>query len=408
MAFAARQILEDLLGIDIGTAAGLTSVPGAYTSYFAKDIEADVDHDMVAYQVQRSEAARGDEPSVVGREKGTVSCKIPWRGGKTSGGSNGTSPIITLAQYAGMAVNQLAGGADLVTGGGADYLEVLDASDPGWEVGDFVLVNADEGSTNDLQLRPITRVQADYTGSGKTRISVTPNWDTNPGAGDSFYAVDVLKPDPITVATYLGLDLYKGEGSTDRFKVRCLGAAISALKLGQVEAGGMPWAELQFMIDNWAASEANRSDAADSFAEAPLWLSDAFYLGSNQIHISSLEFDFGLKLVEIPGQAAQGRYGWKYLNPEPIININPMHDLQYYTDWEAKTTYAALAQRVVDQYQAWGIYIPKLQVLKAGNKETYTDGILGAGLNTKICCPGVNADSDNYPLFSVCFSGAAT
>ena len=398
MAYSAKQISTALGGIDYGTAAGITATPGAYTELYAKDIEADTDSAMVEVEVQKSDPARGPEPSIVGPDRGTVKFKIPMRGGKLVGGSGGTSIIATLGQYCGMALHDLAGGTAKITGGTTTTMTCLDADDPGWSVGDMILLDCD----GTLVMRQILRIQSS---AGTTTITVSPEMPGSPQSGADFYPTDTLVPDPDRVSTFVGLDVYRGEGSTDRNKIRALGCA-GKFALEEVEAGGLPWVAFEYMIGGgWTSSDESRANADDAYAEPPLFLSDAFYFDDTQIHVKSFAFDPGSNPQMIEGQTATGIQGFKYLEPAVALSVNPLFDDQYFTDWLAGTIRKAFVSRVVDQYQAWSIGVPAVQVTKAGDRNEFTTGIASAGISLKVVDPGENADSTQYPLFAIGFAG---
>jgi len=412
MANAQRYIEDVLGGIDYGTANSISATPGAYTELYAKDIDVDVDQIMHALEIQKSEQNKGPDPSIPGPQGGGIGFKIPWRGGKTTAPAAGRSPVVTLAQYCGFTLRKLDAKADKVTDGGSDYLEVLDADDPGWAIGDFVLVTADESGTPDLQLRYITSVTADYSGSGETRIEVYPDFTTNPVAGDSIHAVDVLVPNSGIVSTFLGLDCYKGEGATNRHKIRALGCA-GTFKLNAVKPGEIPWAEFKYMVDNWANSEANRANAADAFADPVVWKSDKHYIDDTVIDLAEFEFDPGIPLIPLPGQdpansgvAAEGRMAWFHKQAVPSVKFLPYMDDQIFSDWVAGTTRKIFVQSVLDSLQAWGICIPALQFeqVKYGS---IGDGLTGLDLTTRVCDPYKDL-SIALPQFSIAFSGSGS
>jgi len=404
MAYATRYMNEQYRGLSYGTAASLAAAPGAYSALFAEAIEVAVKQNPLQPMTQRSQAARGKDAAIMGADQGELSCKLQLRGGKTAAAARGTSPIVTLAQYMGFSLSQLAGGADKVTGGSASTLECADGDDPGWAIGDFVLVNADEDGTPDLQMRCISRIQSS---EGTTTITVFPDFSTNPANGDTFYAVDVLKPSPGKMTTYHGLKAYRGAGATDRHMLELLGCAGSML-IEEIAAGEIPYVTMKWLVDNFAASEDNRVEAQDDFAKASPLLSDSFYLDSQDIPLASFSFNPGLEPKPIVGSSgAQGRINWHHSDPDPELVIKTLHDNQHWTDLAAETERTAFISSVLDNMQAWAIGVPAVQIIEAGYGD-YPEEMTGAALKLKINNPGQNTDDTDYPLFSMGFSGAAT
>lgn len=404
MTHSALYMLEEYGGMDLGTDSDIDGTPGSFAAQFVEEVLAKAGYNPIQPNTQRSQEARGKDPVILGAQIGEASCKAQLRGGKTSAAARGTSPIVSIAQYMGFSVNQLAGGAAKVTGGSATTLVCADGDDPGWAIGDHVLCACKAAAQ--LQQRCISRI---VSNAGDTTITVFPNFDaTNyPTNGDTFYAMDTLHPDPGKASTYFGLDLYKGAGSTDRGKIRALGCG-GTMKIDESAVGEIPYATLAFMIDNWARSAANRADAEDGFAKGAAFMSDAFYFDSVAVAIASFSFDPGMELKAITGTGgAQGRIGWLHGDPDPKLVIKALHDAQYWTDMAAETQRTAFIQSTVDNMQSWAIAIPSVQIIETGYDD-YPDGLVGAGLNLEIKNPGQNADDADYPLFTIGFTGAAT
>ena len=172
--------------------------------------------------------------------------------------------------------------------------------------------------------------------------------------------------------------------------------------------GQLPWATFKLLVDNWSVAEDNVAVDADGFADPYPWKSDNFYLGANAIDIHSFSFNPGVVAVPLIGQAGQGRIGWRHRQEAPSLKITPFHDNQFWTDLAAATAYRAFLQSIKGTKDAWGFCVPSVQLLKTGYGESVGDDFLGAGLEMKATYAGENADSVQYPLYSIVCSGAAT
>jgi hypothetical protein len=399
MAFGELHIRSDVCGIDYGTDSDIDGTPAGFTEVYAGDIEEEIGIEHAEVDVQKTSGALGPEPLLVGPKTAALKFKVPWRGGEQSDGSPGASLITTLGQHMGLELRNRAGGVGKITGGTTSTMTCLDADNPGWEVGDFIILEVN----GTVMMRQIIRLQG---AGGTTEITVTPDMGDSPVNGEDFFPTDTLVPAPAKVSTYTAFDVYRGEGAAaDRIKYRLLGGA-GTFRLEDVAAGGLPWAVFEFAFGGgWTDSVASRVHVADTYADPLLFLSDQFYLDDDAVHLSSLAFNPGLQRQALPGQTATGIQGFVYLRPKPELSIKPLFDEQFIADYEGGTSRKAFYARVGASSNAWAIGLLDVQFQKAGGREDYVDGVAGAGIECRINDPGLNDDDEQLPLFALGFSG---
>lgn len=410
MAFDEMYIRSKDCGIDYGTDADIDGVPGAYTEVFAKDIEEDLGMESVEVEVQKpsyppdpgSRPVFGPEPLIAGPERAGLKFKVPWRGGRVAAGTGGDSLLATLGQYGGFDLHELAGGAGDITGGSTTTMTCADVDADSWNVGDMIILDCNVAGGGSIVIRQIESIT---TLAGTTTVTVTPEMPDSPVAGENWYPTDTLVPKTGKVTTYTAFDVYRG-GVDDYIRYRLLGGALSALRLAEVQSGGLPWAELEYMFGGgWTHAVSNRAHAEDTYGSPLLFLSDRFYIDDTAVHLASIAFDCGLKCQSLPGQTATGIQGFHYLVPEPELTIKPLFDDQFLDDYVALTERKVFYGRLTDEYEAWAIGVPSVQFAKAGAREDYVDGVAGAGVTCRINDPGVNASGSQLPLFAIGFSG---
>jgi hypothetical protein len=405
MAWATRYIPDDVRGVDFGTMADFETAPVGYTELAAaQEITHETKQEAIERVVQKTGVVRGPEPFIPGPMSGPVALKLPVRGGSLAAGGRTTADWLTLAQYCGMSKTSLAGGVGTITGGTSSTVTADDADFTGYRAGLWILVNADKGSTDDLQLRMITDRSS---AAGTTTLTVSPDWDTTPVASDDFFDLDVLTPALGEPGSYLGLDVYMGQGSTDRHRVRYLGAA-GTFKIATTNVGELPLMEFAYMTDRWTQSEASRVVAIDTLADPRLLLADQLYFDSQCISFESLGFDPGTEMVPLPGQclsAEQGRIGWFYKNHVPVFEFQPYWDAEWYALMQASTESALVYMNVNSDEDAWGFGMPAAQVI-AHDPGSIADGLVGSTVEVKAVDPGVATDDVQLPLFSIAVTGA--
>jgi hypothetical protein len=398
--------MTDVRGVDWGEAADFESVPGAFSPLVkARDVKGEFTQEMIERIIQKTGLARGPEPSILGVKGGSVNFNLPVRGGKTAAGAGSESNMSKILSNCGMVRQNIADGIGKVTGGAAGNVTMLDADATGYAAGGWVCVNADKGGTPDVQLRYITEVES---AAGTTTISVTPNFDTVPVNADDLYALDSFTPSPGEPTSYVGLDLYRGQGATNRHKVQALGCA-GTWKIPTVALNELPMMELAFMIDTWEESEAARSDEDpdDLLADPRIMTTSALYWGTTELSTENFAFDPGFPLIVMPGtQYDNGRDGWWYQNPVPVFEIKPYWDAEFYDLWKNRTTEEAVLINLLDRYDFWGVAVTRAQVVNV-EEDTIGEGLLSSKPTLLATDPHETAvEDDQLPLFSIVFSGA--
>jgi len=399
--------MTDVRGIDWGEAADMESVPGAFSPLVkARDIKGDLVQEEIKRIIQKTGLARGPEKSILGPKGGTIGFSLPVRGGKLAAGTGSESNMSKLMSNMGMVRQNIADGIAKVTGGAAGNVTMLDADAVGYAPGGFICVNADKGGAPDIQLRAIIQVQA---AAGTTTVTVAPNWDTNPVNLDDMFALDSFKPSPGEPTVYSGLDLYRGQGASNRHKFQCLGAAAT-WKIPTTALNAIPFMELEFMIDDWEESEAVRSDEdpADLLADERLLLLDAeFYWGATALQIQDFAFDPAFPLTMMPGNLyGNGRIGWWYGNPVPNLEVTPYWDAEWWDIWKDRTTEEVALYSVADQYDFFGFCMFETQVVGI-EEATIGEALLGSKPTFLSVDPheSPTPEFDQLPQFGFCFSG---
>lgn len=409
MAFAKRFIPTDVRGIDWGEAADFESVPGAFSPLVkARDVKGELTQNEIKREIQKTKLAAGPEPSLLGAKGGTMGFSLPVRGGKLAAGTGAESNLSKILSNCGMARQNVPDGIGVITGGTASTVTMLDAAGIDLDVfhpGGFICVNADKSGTPDIQLRAIDQLQS---AGGTTTITVAQDFDTTPVNLDDYYALDSFIPAVGEPTLYTGLDLYKGQGATNRQKIRALGCALN-WKIPTVAIGDLPMMEFEAMVDTWAVSEASRSDEdpADLLADPRAMLDAAFYWGAEELSTQDFAFDPAFPLTIMPGALYDnGKDGWWYGGPVPALEINPYHDAEFWALWAARTAAAVALYTVGDRYDFWGLCMFATQIV--GVEESQVgESLIGSKPTFLATDPheSPTPEFDQLPLFGICFSG---
>ncbi len=406
MAWAQRQIPDDVRGLDFGTQADFGTAPVSLAPVAAaQEITHETKKEPIERMVQKTALARGPEPFIPGPQSGAVAFKLPVRGGKLAAGGLTTADWLALAQYCGMTKTDLPGAAGVITGPGVgdNQVEGPDASLALYKPGMWILIECDGGGTPDLQMRMIVDWES---AAGTTTLTVSPEWNTNPVAGDDIYDLHVLTP-TIGQPTYLGLDVFMGEGGVNRHRTRYEGCA-GTFKLPAATVGEIPMAEFNFLTNSWVNSENSRDPAEDAMADPRLLLADQLYIDNECIDFENLGFDPGTEMVPMPGQClatGQGKIGWFHRRHVPVMEFQPYWDDEWYSLWASLTKNKVVYFNVSDSEDAWGWGIPAAQVV-AHDPGAIADGLVGSAVEMKAVDAHEGSTSgDLIPLFSIAVTG---
>jgi hypothetical protein len=400
---AVRKIPIDIKGLKfVEQVSWAGGDPGAgYESLRAFDIKFDATKNMIVPGYQKPESCRGPDKAIGAGRGGTLTFKTYLRGG-----AGAESDFTKLAKYCGMTVKNNPDDLAEVVAGSAVGTLVVDANPTGYDVGDCVCCY--DAVNTVCQLRFASSVDHNNP-VGDSTITIEPNWIDIPTATDDLYSTDTLTPALGEPAKYICFQAYSGQGATDRMLWTLTGCA-GTFKIAATSADALPVVEWSYMVDNWVATEASTTQAADTYQPAHPLLGDPFYIGNTATKITSFGFDPGIKLAPYTAtEGVQGRAGWLYHGTEPTLEFMPYHDIDWInTYWELDATFQVMLESVKDADEAWAIYIPAVQVLKV-SEEDAGNSHAGSKMEFLITDPGTGLEDAavvNIPLYAIGVTGA--
>jgi hypothetical protein len=396
------KIPIDLKGLavveQVSWAAGDPGV--GYANVRAEEIKFEPTIEMHQPAFQKPEANRGPDAAIPGGKGGTLTYKIPLRGGKGA-----ISEFVTVAQYFGASLNVGPAGVNKVkAGSAAGTLVALTVDIGAYVVGDAVMVG---GTTTDTQIRFVSRVQDDTPIVGDTTLTIEPNWAAGeiPVVTDTLYSIDTLVPAVGEPSKYFTFQAYSGFDATDRHLYTMTGCVVT-WKITTTGPNAIPMVEFTVMVDSWASTEANTTLGADGFNPAHPLLGDAFYIDNSAVKIASIEFDPGIRAAPFSATSgAEGRAGWLAHGEDPVLGFVPYWDSAWVTRWETPTMFEVMFESIKDTDEAWALWCPNVQVLSVGQEDA-GNSHLGAQMTLQVNDPGLNADTVNLPRFAIAVTGA--
>lgn len=388
----ARRVLSNLAGLTFEEESSFGADPASSpTAIRASNISFQPSIEMLPAGYQKPEDMRGPDPYIVSFEGGTLSFDVPLRGGEGS-----EAPVISLTKRMGASLSSITAGVGLIDSGTSTTFVVTDAeaSAAGFAVGQVVLHKPASGT---YSFRGIERIES---GGGSTTVTVNGAFVTTPQSGDSWGNTDTVTPQSGNPDKTFSFTLYQGQGTTNRHKW-VLSGCSGTWSLTTTEAGAFPVLSFEFQVDNWASSEDNTTLADDTLSAALPLIGDTFYIDSVAVDTRSIGFNPGLEMT--PEQAtsgSNGRANWIFTNSVPKLEIAPLHDIDYISDWAGATTFDALFNANRTSTRGWAVWVPKAQIVAHNNEDS--DGVLRAAMDIEGVDPGKNADSTNLPLWAFC------
>lgn len=367
-----------------------TDPDGSKTRLWVGGIKAALDQDMLPDIVQQSAGAIGDRHHIRAGEKGSLTFEQPIY---TIGGSE--APFIALAKRCGMTHVAIAAAAGKVTGGAETTIVCATADKGNLAVGAGVMHIPVIGTAS---MRFCTREQADTPAPGSTTFTVHKAFTTTPVNGDGWGATDTLMPTTGVQAKSFAFCEYEGYGS--HAVKKALAGCAGKWKIAKAEAGGILTASWEFMIDNWAISEAALAMAAKTGSDPLTILGATVQLDDTAFAIRSLEFDPGLALQWEASQAGtHGRAGAFYGTPTPSLSFSPLMDVDWWTKMSAATGHEFWWDRTLTSTNGCGLWVPEFEVVGMGEED---DGqLLRAAPKLHITDAGRNADGTQLPMYAI-------
>lgn len=390
-----KHIASDLAGLSYGLQPSFTGATTTYTALRAESIKFTPSINQLSPAYQKPEACRGPDADIEGAYGGTLSFSIPLRAGAGSG-----APAVALGRYCGTTLHSITAATAHITGGTSVTFTISTANAAAHglattSVGALVFHSPTTGTRS---VRPISRVSVS---SNVMTVTVAQSFATSPTTGDSLLGFDTLVPTNGSPSKYLSFRDYLGEGATDKLLWTVSGCA-GTFKLETTEAGGIPMLSFEYQADRWVDSDTSASTAvkaADSYSPAKPVLADALYLETTQTDVKSIAFDPGMKLVPLTSTyGTHGRTGWYYIGTEPSLTIDPYHDDDLITAWEAATQKAVLFESL-NGSTGWALYLPETQITAYDLQDDA--GLMRSAMTLKAIDPGKNADNVNYPLWAL-------
>ena len=390
----ARLIPSDLAGIQYGEQADFATATTTLTLMRgARNIKFTPGLSMHEPGYQKTSDMRGPDASVVGGKGGTLAFEVPL----SSGVAASEAPVMALMKNCGMTQISVAAAVDKIDGGTTTTFTIPSGDLGNVAVGCGLMIVQAAG---DPSLRFVTRV------ADATTTTVTFNCDTEPAtaiaANDDLTAVDTLIPKSGEPAAYLTFRVYQGQGATDRLLWTLSGCA-GKFSIPAVEADALPVVQFEFLVDTWADSEASIAQTDVTGVVPQPVLGDKFFVDGTATLTRSIGFDPGMALSPIMATSGtNGRSGWFYSASEPVLEILPLSDTAWTTKMETPTTFEAMFASYKSTTDAWGIFVPRVQVVSDDKADS--DGLLRETMTLKAVDPGATADDDLTPRFAICIT----
>lgn len=363
------------------------------TNFKAFDIEFAPDINMITPMYQKAQAGIGPDTAIVAGKGGTLTFKTYMRGG--AGAESGFSKF---AKYMGLHRDASAASANVAAGSTSSTLVFDGAGDIAtYTTGDGVLVY---GAGAALQMRWVSN-------KNTATLTIEPNWTDTPAENDAVYAVDTFLPyDSSGVigepTKYLAFRVADG---IDQYWT--LNGCAGTWKLATTTANSLPIIEWTYQVSTWTRTGSSGAAVfADTYDPPVALLGDPCYIDNSELYIKSIAFDPGTKLVPIESTSGtNGRSGWVYVGGEPKLEVEFLFEPTYFDYWSSGTTFQFAFTSLDDTNEAWGLYVPKLQILKPGIGDM--DGLMSLKPEFQICDPGLDG-SAQIPSWSLTVTGSGT
>lgn len=338
---------------------------------------------------QKSEDHSGADPHVMGAEGGTLEFKAPLY---TLSGTE--SPIVSLLGRMGGTINECVQKSGGVIGGAADEIHVDDVDNAGLAVGSLVYHNSAAGTDS---IRMIERVQTGMGAGSETHCTVSQDFASAPVASDTIEAFDSVTPKGGEPDKYFTFKAYMGEGATDRLLVTMSGCA-GTWSLETAGPSSLPAIAFSFNVDNWTTTESSLAQTDATGNEPRPILGANLLLDGSALRSKSFGFSPGQALMEVEDlSATHGRQAHFYSEPSPSIEIEPLHDVDWWTKLQAGATHEIELEDIDSTTDAWAFVAPAVQVMDY--ETTADDQLLRGSPTLELRTPGHNADDDQLPLY---------
>jgi hypothetical protein len=361
------------------------------------NIEFTPDITMITPEYQKSLACVGPDSAIVAGKGGELKFSMYLRGG-----NGAESEFSILASNTGLTRQVGAAGSGGIASAGAGTL----VADSAGAIATYV---TGQGIVAETAVTPEMRW---VSKKDTATLTIEPNWVSAPNnAAYSFYATDTFVPCNATVplgepTKYLAFYLIS---ENDEFYT--IHGCAGTWKITTTTANALPVVEWTYMVDSWTRTGSSAATSfADTFSAAHPLLGDSFFIDNTATVIRSISFDPGITVVPLEATSGtNGRSGWLYQGGgTPKLEVEMLFSATLFDYWAAGTTFQAAFTSIKSSTNGWGLYCPKVQILKGTQGEI--NGLVSLKPELLICDPGLSADSSplQIPMWSLSVTGYGT